>query len=186
MEATFIGPMDHLKRTAIAPHTRRPPVTTSAPARSASGGLRLIAGLAALGALFLAGCRSPLTVEAERDLRRSVLDSVRRELAQPVRFPEQRVLERGPGVERLQLSPELLPELERMAGPGSYDPTAFPMDPDLLGQTQQMVPITLEQAVRSAVHNNLAVQFARLSPALGEAQVIAAEAAFDSPVWIMR
>jgi outer membrane protein len=149
---------------------------------SPSARIRIRIGLAAastLVVLIAVGCASPLAAQSERDLRRSVLDSVRRELAQPVQFTEQRILERDTGVERLELAPELLPELERMAGPASYDRAAFPMDRDLLGQAQQIVPITLEQAVRSAVQNNLSVQFARLSPAISEAQVVAAQAAFD-------
>jgi outer membrane protein len=136
-------------------------------------------GACALVAALAGGCASPIAADAERDLRRSVLDSVRRELSQPVQFPDSVILEREPGVERLQLAPELIPELERMAGPGSYDRSTFPMDRDLLNQTQRMVPITLEQAVRSAVQNNLSLQFARINPAISESQVVAAQAAFD-------
>jgi outer membrane protein TolC len=41
------------------------------------------------------------------------------------------------------------------------------------------VTLSLERAVKAAVRNNIAVQFATLGPAIGEAQVAAAEAAFD-------
>jgi outer membrane protein len=166
---------------AAVPTPQKPAAGLPQPNWSLRGPLWRHATLGACAAVVaLAGaCASPLTADAERDLRRSVLDSVRRELAQPVQFAEPVVLERERGVERLQLAPELIPELERMAGPGSYDRSTFPMDLDLLGQAQQMVPITLEQAVRSAVQNNLSVQFARLNPAISESQVVAAQAAFD-------
>src|SRR5690606_9112837 len=111
--------------------------------------------------------------------RRSVLESVRRELSEAQQRPMMQVTAREPGVERLHISPELLPDLERMAGPQSYDRSAFPMGDDLLGQAQVRVPITLERAIRTAAMHNLEVEFARLQPAIAEAQVVAAQAAFD-------
>ena len=74
----------------------------------------------------MGGCSSPLAVQSERDLRKSVLDSVRRELAEAEKFPALRPTTREAGVERLNLKPELMPEYERMAGPQSYDKNAFP------------------------------------------------------------
>lgn len=134
---------------------------------------------AALVAVLAGGCTSPLAVQGERDLRRSVLESVRRELSEAQQRPMMQVTAREPGVERLHISPELLPDLERMAGPQSYDRSAFPMGDDLLGQAQVRVPITLERAIRTAAMHNLEVEFARLQPAIAEAQVVAAQAAFD-------
>lgn len=130
---------------------------------------------------LLAGCSaSPFAHRTERDLQRSVVDSIRREIAQSQQVPAFRETTRERGVERLNLKPELLPELESTAGPASYDKNAFPMDEDLLGQPQARAAITLEQAIRSAVTNNLQVQFARLAPAIAESQVVAAQAAFDT------
>lgn len=174
--------MDQLKRITAIPASTTQSQAGAAPAALPKQAARLFRPLAALAAFALvlaAGCTSPLAVETERDLRRSVLDSVRREVIQPIQFPEPLVLKRDVGVERLQLAPELIPELERMAGPASYDRSTFPLDRDLLGQVQRTMPITLEQAVRSAVQNNLSLQFARLAPAISEAQVVAAQSAFD-------
>lgn len=126
-----------------------------------------------------AGCSSPLSVQTERDLRRSVLDSVQREMTGAREHPELRTTTRGGGIERLNLKPELIPELERMAGSTSYDRRILPMDADLVGQAQGTLPLTLEQAVKGAVNNNLQVQFARLQPAIAESQVVAAQAAFN-------
>jgi outer membrane protein len=129
------------------------------------------------------GCSSPFAVQSERDLRRSVIDSVRREIAQSQQVPAIRATEREGGVEILNLKPELIPQLEQMAGPASYDKNVFPMDKDLLGQPQVTVPVTLERAIRTAAINNLQVQFARLAPALAEAQVVQAQAAFDTTLF---
>src|SRR5215831_812940 len=139
--------------------------------------LRWVA-LAAAGGLAV-GCSSPMAIQGERDLRQSVIESVRRELVQAQKAPALVPLVREPGIERLQLKPELMPEYERMAGPRSYDLNNLPMDADLIGQTQRMVPISLERAIRSAATNNLQVQFARLQPAIAESQVVAAQGAFD-------
>ncbi len=133
----------------------------------------------ALWLAALAGCSSPLAVQSERDLRQSVRESVQREMIQARRNPTLQTVDREPGIERLNLKPELLPEYERLAGPGSYDKTKLVMDTDLIGQTQKIVPISLEKAIRSAAANNLQLQFGRLQPAIAESQVVAAQAAFD-------
>lgn len=134
----------------------------------------LVAGLA------FSGCSSPVAIQTERDLRRAVVDSIRREISQAQQVPAIRTTERESGVERLKLKPELMPVYDQMAGPASYDKNSFPMDSDLLGQRQSTTPITLERAIRTAVVNNLQVQFARLAPVISESQVVQAQAAFDS------
>jgi outer membrane protein len=143
--------------------------------------LTALAGLT----IGIGGCSSPLAVQSERSLQRSVLESLNRELADARRYPEHRETAPWTGLEVLRLRPELVPELERMAGPASYDPRAISgsIGDDLLGRPQQVVQITLETAVKAAVHYNLQVQFARLQPAIAEAQVIAAESAFD---WVLQ
>ena len=127
----------------------------------------------------LAGCSSPLGRQSELDLQRSVLESIRRELAPTEPYARTRVTERETIVPELGIRPEQMSELERMAGPQSYDPTVFPMNEDLTGQAHTRVYVNLERAVRSAATNNLQVQFQRLAPAINEAQVVAAQAAFD-------
>lgn len=137
----------------------------------------LLAGLSA--GVGLGGCSSPMAQESERELRRSVVDSVRREMGESERYPGSIRVQREPGVSRLGLADRVVPELEKMAGPGSYDARAFPMTEDLHGQSTKMVAVSLQRVVRSTVENNLGVQFARLAPAVAEADVVAAEAAFD-------
>ncbi len=144
-----------------------------------------ILALAACAGLLpaLPGCSSPLAIQAERDLKRSVIDSTRRELAEARRVPADRTTLREPVVSRLNIDPALMPDLERMGGPLSYQSQSLPMDADLLGQPQQTVTLDLQRVIRTTVQNNLAIQFARLGPAISESQVVAAQAAFDAVVF---
>ncbi len=148
---------------------------------SRSGAPSARALLSAACLLSAAGCSSsPFARQAERDLARTVADSLRREIAQAQQVPAIRATQRENSIERLHLKPEIMTQLEGIAGPASYDKNSFHMDEDLLGQTQAVAPVTLEQSIHSAVTNNLQVQFARLAPAIAEAQVVAAQAAFDT------
>jgi outer membrane protein len=158
---------------------RNPPRT---PLLAGGRPFRMSVALAALagGVLGLSpGCSSPMAVQSERDLRRSVLESVQRELAQAREYPEPRVPQAGPSIDVLHLNPQVIPEDERMAGPQSYDRRALYLAVDLYGRPQQVLPITLETAIRATAEYNLQVQFARLQPAISESQTVAAEAAFD-------
>lgn len=138
--------------------------------------------LAAL-ALSVSGCtsdRSPFAnLPAEADLKRSVIDSVERELKDARTVPESVVTTRQDTAAMLGIRPEFMGELEKMAGLGSYDLTKIPLDDDLLGRKTETVGVSLERVVRTAIDRNIAVQFARLAPAVSEAQLAAAEAAFD-------
>lgn len=142
----------------------------------------LILTTAAL-ALASGGCQSPLARDSEQELKRSVIESVQRELAQSREYPEPIRTTRDPETEGLGLNERVLPELQRMAGPGSYDPKEFPIGNDLLDRRTNVVAISLQRAIRSSVERNLSVQFARLTPAIREADVVAAEAAFDWTVF---
>ncbi len=83
----------------------------------------------------------------------------------------------------LNIEPRVMSELAAMAGPDSYPNK----DPRVAGQVMfdvdfPVATIGLQRAVKSAVENNLNVQFARISPAIGQAQLAAADAAFD---WVL-
>lgn len=160
-----------------------PPLHTTAHPAVVAACVGLALGIAAWS---LSGCASPLAVQAERDLKRSVLDSVRRETREAQQLSTRQTTTRENGLERLQIEPRLLPELQRMAGPESYAQrtdqaaTSALLGPSLLGQPQEISELSLQAAVRYAVENNLSLQFARLQPAIAESQVVAAQAAFDS------
>lgn len=148
------------------------------PALRTSRSLTLSAPLALV---LLAGCRSesPFHRESERAIRDAVIDSARRELGESQQTSRSVVVTREPPKARLAIMPELLPELEKMAGMASYSDTPAKLGLNLYGEPVEAITVNLEQLIRSAVERNIAVEFARISPAVTQAQVAAAEAAFD-------
>jgi outer membrane protein TolC len=155
------------------------PTTPLAPAHRALA----LAGTLAAALTGCAGSKSPLAALSERELRASVAQAATNELAEARVESKPVVTTRGSGVERLELRPDLKAEIEAMSGLDSYNnegPRARELlGTNLLGQPAKTVTISLERSVRSAASNNLSVQFARLAPAVSQAQVLAAEAAFD-------
>lgn len=137
---------------------------------------------AALMAL-VSGCSTPFEQQASTELRQSVIDSSERELTEAQASPQQRTLEREPS--QVSFPPERMKELQSMGGIDSYPSTielVGPLGSDLLGTPAaetHVLRISLEQAVSSAVKNNLSLQVARVDPAIRQAQVVAAQAAFD-------
>jgi outer membrane protein len=128
----------------------------------------------------LAGCSSsPLAERSEQDLRDSVVQAIRQELRDAEQNPQQRFTEREEYSRQLPIEEQFLEEGRAMAGPASYSPEDSRIEKDLLGRRPDVVHISLEHAIRTAVDKNLAIQFARLEPAIAEAQVVQAEAAFD-------
>ncbi len=140
------------------------------------------AALAAGGLVWVSGCASPFEDKQDRDLRRAVRLSAERELAEARESPEVQRVVRENRVERLNLKPEILEQLEKMAGPASYAGSDLPLGPNLYGKAQKVVRVTLERAVTGAVQHNLNVEFARLAPAVSQQQYVAADAAFD---WVL-
>ncbi len=148
-----------------------PPPTVS------TGALRV--GLALTACLAAAGCVNPLrgAQSNTETLRHSIRESARREAEPAASQPEKRPLTRAPAT--LDLPRERLEELREMGGPSSYLGVPLAMGSDLLGRDTDLVAINLRDAITRAVDNNLSVQFARLEPAISEAQIVAADAAFD-------
>lgn len=136
-------------------------------------------------AACLAGCQpGPLEGGTGAAMRHSLARMVRQELREPMAFGDRQVTEREGStqqfVEELGLE-RWMEELRQMAGPEAYDYAfeTLPMGEDLLGQRHRVVGVTLQDAIRQAMENNLEVQFARLAPAVSQAQVVEAEANFD-------
>ncbi len=130
----------------------------------------------------MAGCASPLRDQPDRELRRYVRESTERELAEARTWPEPRPLERESRVPALDIDPRIMSELAAMAGPTSYpdkDPRSGPV---MFNSDVPVVTIGLQRAVRTSVEHNLNVQFARIAPAISQAQLAAADAAFD---WVL-
>jgi outer membrane protein len=151
-------------------------------ARGLSGVRAALAGTLAIALALATGCASPLDDKQDHDLRRTVRQSTEREIAEALQLPDIQQVQREDRTSQLQLKPEILAQLEKMAGPTSYEGVELPLGPDLYGRPQKVVRITMERAVVSAVQRNLNVEFARLAPAISQQQYVAADAAFD---WVV-
>lgn len=131
----------------------------------------------------VAGCSSPLERASTERLRDSIVDAARREIdgargdsADPT---AQLTASREPG--GVQFGER---ELQRLEEDGFYPPSHYgrvipDLGPDLIGADSTVFQVSLEQAIAAAVRQNLAVESARLAPAISNAQVIEAQAAFD-------
>ena len=135
--------------------------------------------LAAALILSLAGCASPFSAEGDDGLRRRVAGAIDRELAA---VPPGRQL-----IETTQPPPTIETELAaRRAELDTIGPMVpfvagkLNMGPDLSGNRQVEVNVSLQSAIETSVRNNLAIQIARLQPAINESNIVAAEAAFDA------
>lgn len=157
--------------------------------------VRSTLGVCGAGALLLlVGCASPISARTEEELRRSVVESAKREIAEAQNAPQRRTTTRESSLSELEIRPEHLDQIEREYSPDGYlqdlaagagqeaDPIESLLSEDLYGQPQRVVGVSLERCIHSAAERNLDVQLARLGPAISEADVVAAQAAFD---WLL-
>lgn len=164
---------------------------TSTPPR-ARAARHALSGAAAL--ILLAGCEGPIQERTEAELRRSTVASIRRQLAEAEANAQPRRLEPSDPVARLEIRADHLEEIEReysvpgylerlrASAPEGTDPIAALTGNNLYGEAPSVVPLGLQRAVAASVRHNLDVEFARYEPAISEADVVAAEAAFD---WLL-
>ncbi len=155
---------------------------------------RLARGALGVGvAMVASGCSNPLSGRADDALRRSVIESARRETesirAAPAlgvgEAPAARTVDAEPAAGPV-FPPERLAELERMSGPtaaglaGAGD-GELDAGPDMLdgASGSPAFGMSLRQAIGSAVANNIDADLARIEPAISAAQLAAAQAAFD-------
>lgn len=147
-----------------------------------------VAGTATATLLALTGCQNPIATQTERQLARSVVESLERELSEAETVPEARTLSRTGSTDELEIRPEHLEQIERDFSPAGYraqlsgddaDGIVPLLGEDLLGRPHRTVAIGLEHVLATTAAGNLDVQVARLGPAISEAQVVQAEAAFD-------
>src|SRR3954471_16883476 len=129
-----------------------PPYLTTAATLSAAAGIAL--ALAFIGG----GCTQPRTgrfeIQSQHDLRRSVVDAAQREVAPASDHPAPVVTMRPSTLEELGIKPDLLPELENMAGPQAYVNRPLPLGENLVGTPVQTVTVSLERLVRTAAERN--------------------------------
>ena len=143
-------------------------------------GQRIPALSLAAAALALAGCASPFGHEdPDRILRRRVAAAIDQELE--TLPPGTQLLETTrPPAEVMATLEDRREEIEAIGPVVTAVPGRFDMGPDLTGAVQQEVAVSLRSTIDSAVRNNLSIQIARLDPAITEADVVRAEAAFDA------
>lgn len=169
--------------TSVSPPTTSPVAAARTDGRRSR--LRTVRRFATAAVLLAAGSVSvagPLDNQPDRDLRRVIRETTERETAQAAKRPVPQRLTRVSRLENLGLKPEVLDELNRVSGLTSYLEDKLTLGMDLLGENQEVAPLTLERAIKTALNNNLNVEFARLAPAISQNQITAAEAAFD---WVL-
>ncbi|MEM1423046.1 MAG: TolC family protein, partial [Planctomycetota bacterium] len=137
---------------------------------------------ALLACAGLVAC-TPTFPDAE-PLRVSIRSDAERSLADASTMPDARTLERANRIDDLEFSRERLDELDTMGGPTAYQGEALgSLGPDLLGRDgDDAVPplrVSLQHVITRSLEHNLALQSARLTPAIAQADVVAADAAFD-------
>lgn len=143
---------------------------------------RLVSMLLALFALvgsgsLLASCQSPIQPSTTEQLRKSVEAAIRRDIESAP--GGMRPVTRPPVALEAEFAPRMA-ELDKLSPPRDAGPGSLDLGPDLAGQPQREVVINLQTAISAAVDNNLRAQRARVTPAITESEVIAAEAAFDA------
>lgn len=163
----------------MAPIARNPS-QTPLPAIASWGPRGLLRAALATSIGFAVGCaQSPFGGSPSEDLRRAILDASTTELRDANSRTNPIVTTREAETVGAEIRPDILAEVEKMSGPKAREATVPQYGPDLLGRPIGTAKVSLERAVQGAASRNIAVQFARLGPAIGEAQVTAAAAAFD-------
>lgn len=143
-------------------------------------------------ALFgIAGCAKPLQAQSASELQRSMVLAIEREVEQAKGAPDRRTLSLQTDLTKLEIRPDHLQIIEDeysidgyLAQIGALDTLESPglaelLGEDLLGEPTKMVPISLENAIHATTGNNLDIEVARYAPAISEAGVVQAQAAFD-------
>lgn len=143
----------------------------------------------AFSVLVSGGCQSPLwTGPAITPLQQTVEQAIAQELRSlaPPDDPEAADLDRvtmRPGSPVLEQLAPRLEELEAIGPLGRGSQPRLNLGPDLTGREQDRVGITLQDAINAAVNRNLGIRASRLQPAISAADVIIAEAVFDTALF---
>jgi len=139
-------------------------------------------GVVGVAVGVVVGCRGPMDRDADLALREQLITEYRTRMTSIADAGVVQVT-RDPSEVEAKLTPERRQELDAMSGVEAYRDDPLQLGPDLLGRDDaeaEAVALSLEDAIRMTVQNNLDVRTARLAPAISAAQVVAAEAAFDA------
>lgn len=127
----------------------------------------------------MVGCQDVLSRDDTQALRQQILAAHRREVLAEAQA-SQVVLKPTHTDSYLEKEPKRVAQLDTISGPHAYDQLALNPGPSLDGKVSTNVRLSLEQAIRMAAANNIDVRVAAIQPAISQAQVVSAEAAFDA------
>ena len=137
--------------------------------------------------MVLPGCASPLDRSAEDALRQQIITARRDTLSREPGADAPVTVTREQSEVEQQLSDERRNELDAMSGLEAYEDAPLQLGDDLLGRPfdeAQAVALTLDDAIRRAVANNLDVAVARFQPRIAYQEVARAEAVFDGEFFV--
>ena len=137
-----------------------------------------VAAFAVAGVLAASGCRNPLRDQSDAELQGSLDSALVREAGPAATSGAFEAPEEASSVfESLRARRQ---QLDAM-GPQAADAgIGLDVGPDLDGAPPREVVLTLQEAISSCVRNNLGVQQARLEEAMSQAEIVKAEAVFDT------
>ncbi len=140
-----------------------------------------IAGFAATSLVMaLVGCTSPLERSNDEALRMQ-LNTMKEIYKDSINDAKDVTLTRSDSTVEDVLSPERKEQLDGISGPTYYNKIPIDLGIDLLGSTEtKTVKLSLKETIRMSVENNLRSKAAKLLPAVAQAQITQAEAAFDA------
>ncbi|MFO0962473.1 MAG: TolC family protein [Phycisphaerales bacterium] len=143
-----------------------------------TAGRRGVVAAVGLGAL-VAGCDSPLRQQEDAELQRSLDATLARESGNGTlqAAPTQVSAPQSSVFESLRSRRS---QLDAMGPQRTDGGIGLDVGPDLDGRAPKEVVLTLQQAIASAVQNNLGVQRARLEEAISQTEIVRAEAVFDT------
>ncbi len=128
--------------------------------------------------LTVGGCVDPLARETTAALRDQILQSQRSQ-SQAIGQATVQTTTDAPKDSYLS-DPQRAEQLDAISGPSLYRDKTPDLDVGLDGKPATTVALSLGQAIRTAVKNNLDIKIASMQPAISEAELAAAEAAFDA------
>jgi outer membrane protein len=135
--------------------------------------------LALLAALVLSGCEDVMSRDATVALREQIIEAQRRQI-EAAGTGQPRITTPALIDSYLEKEPQRLEQLDRISGPQLHRDSPLEHGLGLDGEPSAVAAMSLQQALRTALRNNLDVAQASLQPAISEAEVVFAEAAFDA------
>ena len=138
----------------------------------------ILSGMFAAASVVLQACTTAVTPYGTEAMEEAVAGSLGRYMGD-AEWVAVGPAPRRDAVGDLQIEPRFLEEDDRMAGPNAYGDWTLDPGLDLFGRPVQTSRVNLHRAITTAVENNLDLQFARVAPAISQARIAEAEAAFD-------